>query len=539
MRYKRGLFIILTIIMALTSGFGISYAEEDTVFSDISGHWAEEIIKEAVDLKIVGGYPDGTYLPENLISREEFYKLITNVLTVTPDTSDTKIQFSDVVKTEWYVPAIKIAVAAGITSGYGDGTFGIGLMISRQEAAKVAGSVIPQDAPEDAKGAASVRDKGAIADWAYDYVDLMFKKGYMKGDTEGNFRPATALTRAEAATILLNIKKNETVITANTSEDQPQTGCVKAHGSGEGVFTAGEGTRDEPYEIYTEEQLNHMRRHVTEGAFYILKKNIAITKDYATVSPSDKDEADWSEGNFQPIGNKQVPFEGKLDGNGFTVSGLNILGTEGRGDSKRAADYSGLFGYLAKKSEVTDLTIDASVIEGYQYVGAVAGYSEGSVQDCQLGEKGIINGGFYTGGLVGYSTYPLVSLKNMGTVTGKQENTGGIVGYIFAPGTVLLRCQNEGSVTGRENTGGIAGSFVSSNDEESIIKECYNKGKVLGEAYQAGGIAGYAGVGYYKATIENCDNSGTVTGSGTNGGIAGWMSSEKVTIIQCKNTGLL
>ncbi|HVI40161.1 MAG TPA: S-layer homology domain-containing protein, partial [Anaerovoracaceae bacterium] len=285
MQFKKRLSVMLIFAMILSSGLSISYAETDTqtsegntaaetgaAFTDIDGHWAEDIIKEAADLKIVGGYPDGTFRPDNLIKREEFYKLLTNILTVTPDTSDTKIQFTDVVENEWYVPTIKIAVASKITSGYGDGTFGIGLMISRQEAAKVAGSVIPSDADKSAKGAETALDKGSIADWAYDYVDLMFKKRYMKGDTEGNFRPTMALTRAEAATILLNVKKNETIIAANADE-LAGSNCLTVHSGEEGAFTAGKGTQSEPYKIYTEAQLNHMRMHTTEGAFYILEKN--------------------------------------------------------------------------------------------------------------------------------------------------------------------------------------------------------------------------------------------------------------------------
>jgi len=549
MKFKRRLSAIIIFAMILTSGLSIGYAETDTqtseegtaaetgaALTDIAGHWAEDTIKEAAELKIVGGYPDGTFRPDNLIKREEFYKLLTNILTVTPDTSGTKIQFTDVVENEWYVPTIKIAVASKITSGYGDGTFGIGLMISRQEAAKVAGSVIPSDVNKSAKGAESALDKGSIADWALDYVDLMFKKGYMKGDTEGNFRPTMALTRAEAATILLNVKKNEPIIAADANQ-LADSSCLAAHLGEEGVFTAGNGSQAEPYKIYTEAQLNHMRMHATEGAFYILEKNIAITEDYASDVPKDPDDSNWSEGNFEPIGSKTIPFKGSLDGNGFTVSGLNIIGTQGRGDEKRAADYAGLFGYLAKGSAITDLIVDASTISGNKYTGAVAGYNEGSVKDCQLKSKGIIKGQSYTGGLVGYSNSSLSSLRNLGKVTGEKTDTGGIVGYISAPGKALLYCQNEGSVTGNEKTGGIAGSFTSALNSESVVKECYNKGTVEGGTYQAGGIAGYAGAGYYSATIESCANSGEVTGSGTSGGIAGLLDKGKSFITQCKNTG--
>ena len=449
MIWKRKLSAILIFFLVLASGLGLGYADTNTqaagtAFADIKGHWAEAVVKEAVEQKILGGYPDGTFRPDNLIKREEFFKMLANILTVTPDTSHTKIGFMDVAENEWYVPTIKIAVAAGITQGYGDGTFGIGLMISRQEAAKVAGSVIPSEVNEDARGAETALDKDSIANWAYQYVDLMFKKGYMKGDTEGNFRPTTALTRAEAATILLNIKKNEPIVAAN-ADSLVGSSCLKLHSGEEGAFTAGNGTQAEPYEIYTEAQLNHMRMHATEGAFYILKKNIAITEDYAVDVPADMDAPNWSEGNFEPIGSEQVPFKGSLDGNGYTISGLNIIGTQGRGESKTAASYAGLFGYLAKGSSVKDLVIDASDIGGNQYVGGIAGYNEGSVTGCRLGGKGVVSGVTDTGGLVGYSSSPLSSLRNLGKVTGEKINTGGIVGRISAPGTALLYCQNEGS----------------------------------------------------------------------------------------------
>lgn len=547
MKYRRGLAVFLMIALVMTAGLSGSYADPSTEaaavsggsFADIKGHWAESIIKEAAGLKIVGGYPDGTFLPDNLIKREEFYKLLSNILTEKPDTANTKIQFTDVVAEEWYVPTIKIAVAAGITSGYGDGTFGIGMMISRQEAAKVAGSVIAKEGIDDKKGAELARDKGQIADWAYQYVDLMFKKGYMKGDTEGNFRPTMALTRAEAATILLSIKKNETIIAANADE-LALAGCTDVHGSLAGVFTKGEGTRKDPYQISTEDQLNHMRLHATEGAFYILTRNIAVTKDFVTSSPpATSGEDDWSEGNFQPIGTQSEPFKGNLDGDGHIISGLNITGSSGavKDSSKPTANYTGLFGYLAPGSSVTDLIIDASNIKGNQYTGAVAGYSEGTIADCQIGKKANVEGVSFTGGLVGYSTQPLTALRNMGTVTGTQSNTGGIVGYISALGKALLYCQNEGEVTGRDKTGGIAGTFLSGIGDSAAALECHNKGMVESESYNAGGIAGLASGGNNSITIERCSNSGTVKGSGVNGGIAGVLDSKKAAITKCTNEG--
>lgn len=508
MHRKGRLAVLLALLMILSSGavYGETTPELPPAFSDIGGHWAEKIIEEAAEMKLVGGYPDGTFRPDNLIKREEFFKLLTNILTVTPDTSGTTVRFSDVDSAEWYAPVIKTAVAANITQGYGDGTFGIGMMISRQEAAKVTGSVIPSNVSDSASGVGTALDRKSIADWAYPYADLMFKKGYMKGDTEGYFRPTMALTRAEAATILLNVKKNEPMIAAN-ADNAADSSCLQAHGGEAGAFTSGDGTRAEPYEISTEAQLNHVRMHLTEGAFYVLKKNIAITSDYTADAVTDPKVTDWSQGNFAPIGSKELPFSGSLDGNGYTVSGLNIMGTEGRGDEKRAADYAGLFGYMAEDSVVSDLTIDASRIEGDQYVGSVAGYTAGSIKDCTVGTKGIVRGSSNVGGLAGFSSASLSNLQNLGTVSG-AEQVGGIVGY-----------------------------FTASSDSTSVIKGCNNKGTVTSDSYQAGGITGYAGGLYYSASITNCSNTGEVTGSGSSGGIAGILDRGKSEITHCSNAG--
>jgi hypothetical protein len=512
MKFKRRLAVMLAFAMVMASGLTVGYAgaETDTVaqpaFSDIGGHWAEEAIRAAAALKIVSGYPDGTFRPDNLIKREEFYKLLANILTVTPDSSNTTIGFTDVAADGWYVPTIKIAVAGGITQGYGSGTFGIGLMISRQEAAKVCGSVISEEVNASAVGADTANDRASIADWAYDYVDLMFKKGYMRGDTAGDFRPKMALTRAEAATILLNIKKNETVIAAN-ADSLLGSSCLKLHSGEVGAFTSGNGTKAKPYEIYTEAQLNHMRMHMTDGAFFILKKNIAITNDYAAVSPASVEASDWSIGNFEPIGSKVNPFEGSLDGNGFAISGLNIIASENQYGSLHTSYCAGLFGALAKNSTVKNLTVDASIIEGFECVGAVAGYNQGTIDNCTLGSKGIVSGSSDIGGIAGYSDSTVFNCRNEGSVSG--ENAGGIVGYSTGS---IHGCYNTETVSAAAIGGGIA---AHQGKGDGAITNCYNEGSVIAGDY-SGGI-----VGENEASVSNCYNAGKVRGAGISGGIAG------------------
>lgn len=82
-------------------------------FSDISGHWARNAINAAVQLGIVSGYPDGTFQPENNITRAETIQMVNNVLGRRPDKDHLlpgMVTFSDNLNTsKWYYAAIQEA----------------------------------------------------------------------------------------------------------------------------------------------------------------------------------------------------------------------------------------------------------------------------------------------------------------------------------------------------------------------------------------------------------------------------------------------
>lgn len=542
---KKMIAVMLSAAMVLTTNVSFAAANTDK-FTDLNGHWGQAIINEAATLGVVGGYPEGYFLPDNLMKREEFYKLITNVLTAVPDTSKTTLAFKDVDPIEWYIPTIKTAVAAGITKGYEDGTFGVGQMISRQEAAKVVASVISTGNLDTSKNAATAKDAALIGDWALPYVNIMFQKGYMQGDNEGNFRPTMALTRAEAATLLLNVKKKETVIkgpgataVAPTTEVTPtgNAGCQKTHLISAGAFTVGTGTAKDPYEVSTEAQLNHIRAHVSEGGYYKLTKDIKVTKDFATVVNTSISEANWSEGNFEPIGTEEKPFVGNFDGNGHSISGLNITGTvKGSAELGNIAGYAGLLGYVDSKSTIEGLTIDKSTIKGSVNVGGIAGYNKGSIINCVLGEGSTVTGQINTGGITGYSEQTLKSDINRGIVEGTNTNTGGIVGSMDLEGDALYGCVNKGTVKGKLKTGGVVG-YIAASSATINIEKCSSSGKVSSSYDYAGGVAGLVDGSSYGVNIKDCNNTGELSGEGSNGGVIGYASGHRTRISECYNAG--
>jgi len=51
-------------------------------FTDINLHWAEIFIEELYDQGITGGYPDGTYRPENRVTRAEMAVFLVNTFNI-------------------------------------------------------------------------------------------------------------------------------------------------------------------------------------------------------------------------------------------------------------------------------------------------------------------------------------------------------------------------------------------------------------------------------------------------------------------------
>ncbi len=73
---------------AICARFDTSKHDGDSNFTDISGHWAEAEIERAASLGWIKGYKDGTFRPENNITRAEAMTMINRVLCRLPENED-------------------------------------------------------------------------------------------------------------------------------------------------------------------------------------------------------------------------------------------------------------------------------------------------------------------------------------------------------------------------------------------------------------------------------------------------------------------
>lgn len=285
------------------------------------------------------------------------------------------------------------------------------------------------------------------------------------------------------------------------------TGTVSGSGTITGgtfnTLITGNGTENDPYQIGTAEGLKWFRDKV----------NNAKAKEETKICAVLTEDIDLNNEPWTPIGigedtrKEDLPYSGTFDGNGHTISGLNV----NYGDKN-----GGLFCYV-KSATIKNLTVAGSVT-----------YSSGD--------------GIAYGGIVGCADSSTIeNCTNRCTVTGRWYD-GGIVGR--SVNTTITGCANFGniSISGFNCVGGICGYLSSYASDEtstnfSTIRDCYNVGSISG--IYAGGIAGRSYNGdnsAYPNRIANCYNMGkvTTTASGCAGEILGkFLSTKDASLDNC------
>ena len=165
--------------------------------SDIQGHWAEENITRWVEAGKLGGYEDGTFRPDNNITRAEFANILANLLSQPAETSESP--FSDVKEGDWYYSAVTKLLAYGAVSE--DETFRPSQNITRQDAMTMAGRAFCITSAND-EVLDKFSDGDQVAAYAQASVAGFVEKGYLGGYPDGTLRPLANITRAESVKLL-------------------------------------------------------------------------------------------------------------------------------------------------------------------------------------------------------------------------------------------------------------------------------------------------------------------------------------------------
>ena len=211
-------------------------------------------------------------------------------------------------------------------------------------------------------------------------------------------------------------------------------------------------------------------------------------------------ENNWTPLGYRVEGNSKYtyyPYIGTIDGNGHTITGLNINIT---------GDCIAFVGSLGPNSEVKNLTFKDATIIGGERVATVAADCGGNVTNCHVTGSSSVSGNNQVAGVIAVNTDGIISgCTNAAAVTVKIGNdtygSGGVVGSNF--NGIVMGCFNSGDITGSgsDNSlicGGVVGCNY--NYSSSLIIACGNTGNVVSSVGRVGGIAG----GNYGVPVYAC-----------------------------------
>lgn len=179
---------------------------DKTEFTDIADvAWANEAILSLKEKGIIAGRGNGIFAPNDMVTREEFVKMLS--VAVGLELTDSDIKFSDVKGDEWFAPYVYAANKAGIVNGIGDG-FGVGSNISRQDMAVLCARAIEYKGVilETIRQDMTFTDE--ISDYAKEAVTKLWAAGLVNGKSETEFASKATATRAEAAKMLYEVLKS-------------------------------------------------------------------------------------------------------------------------------------------------------------------------------------------------------------------------------------------------------------------------------------------------------------------------------------------
>ena len=298
--------------------------------------------------------------------------------------------------------------------------------------------------------------EGKVIAKNYGYVEKMLESTYNKLNAYNSY----------AQTLVEGVNEDGYYFDYNSDS----TDIIVKHISNNPINNAlkGSGTKEDPYLIYTTDDMRKVSNQNTDGKYYSLKANL-----------------DYKDKQYYMIGTSLKPFKGTFDGNGYTISNINLNGN----------NYVAMFGY--NEGIIRGLNIKNINVTGNQYVAGLVASNKGTVSMINL--EGNING-TYAAGIVSQGNFSGAIVKDVimnGNVTG--TNAGGLVYVSINTYGIIESGKYSNSLVGGVTSGKrgyIEGKVIAKNYSyvEKMLESSYNNLDAYGT--------------YIKITSSNVDDDG-------------------------------
>lgn len=173
------------------------------IFQDLTNYqWAESAIEKLYRKDVVSGDGNGNFSPDREVTREEFVKML--LIAINMYTPGMECDFADVEKENWAYSYIACAYNLRIINGINENEFGLGEKITRQDMVTMLARAVEKAdyVLDEVREYEGFSDENDISDYAKAAVELLYRAKIVNGFEDGQFKPETNATRAEAACII-------------------------------------------------------------------------------------------------------------------------------------------------------------------------------------------------------------------------------------------------------------------------------------------------------------------------------------------------
>ncbi|MBR2567113.1 MAG: S-layer homology domain-containing protein [Paenibacillus sp.] len=186
-------------------------------FKDVAGHWAEEAVNGMGSRLVISGIGGDLYNPDQAITRAEFAAIMVRAMGLKAEIGTTP--FSDVRSSDWYNGAVQTALDHKLISGYEDGTFRPQQRITREQAMvmiaramEVTGLSEQLPAQDMNNNLQSYVDAKQVSAWARDSVADVLQAEIITGRSNSQLAPQAFISRAEVAVIIQRLLQQSKLI---------------------------------------------------------------------------------------------------------------------------------------------------------------------------------------------------------------------------------------------------------------------------------------------------------------------------------------
>lgn len=176
-------------------------------FKDVEGHWAKDAVNDMGSRLVINGVGSGMFEPDEAITRAEFAAIMMRGLGLKPAQGVTP--FADVADSDWYHGVVKAANDYRLIDGFEDGSFHPQEKITREQAMVILAKAMAVTRLEVKASATNggellkrFSDGAQVSGWAKDSVQAGLQTGLMSGRSGDELAPQANITRAEVAALI-------------------------------------------------------------------------------------------------------------------------------------------------------------------------------------------------------------------------------------------------------------------------------------------------------------------------------------------------